>query len=327
MLLFNVVLNAASRLVLITVLLVVVSISLLAQTPSKTTASPEITSPLFKNLQINDVEYLVRLTNGDLLTGKIVEILPKVAGTQDESIVLETSLGKLTIFASEISDIHPKRSAYRHTHRAYIMPTAEPIGTNHFVGLWELLFLYGGVGITEYVSITGGRTIVPLISPDEQFTLVNVKITPYQVELDDSGNRLFTCVGGNLALANAANQFWHVYAGATFKSSRTSITGQVFYKVNEPSLYRIRAGNFLDFSARYPSSTIGIGAALDTRISDHNDMHFIGELWNANVLQPSATAILCGLRLNNTSVSMDFGLAIFTQPFVFPFVSFAWTPF
>lgn len=296
-----------------------------SQTASQETS--EISSPLLKSLRTGETEYRVRLTNGDILTGKIVEILAKSSQIQEESIVLETSLGKLTIFASEISEIRPRRTAYRHNHRSYIMPTAEPIGNNHFLGLWEFLLLYGGVGITDYISLTAGRSVVPFIAPEEQFTLVNVKISPYIVELDDSGNRLFTCVGGNFALVNAANQFWHIYAGATFKGSRSSITGQVFYKVNEPNVYRIRAGNFLDVAARYAASTIGLGVAVDTRISDHHDMHFIGELWNANVLQPSATAILLGLRLHNGSVSMDGGLAIFTQPFIFPFVSFAWTPF
>ncbi len=300
---------------------------------TSTTATSTIKSALLKQLQRGDTEYRVRLTSGDILSGKVLEVLEQSAGTSisasmpEEGIVLETSLGKLTIFLSEISEIIPRRSAYRHNHRAYIMPTAEPIGNNHFIGLWELIFAYAGAGIGDVVSLTGGRTLVPFLSGDEQATLVNVKITPYVFELDESGNRLFTCVGGNFALANTANQFWHAYVGATFKGARSSITGHVFYKVNEPSTYRIRAGNFLDFTARYPASTLGIGAALDTRIGDRHDMHFIGELWNANVLQPSATAILLGLRLSNTAVSMDAGLAIFTQPFVFPFVSFAWTPF
>lgn len=289
--------------------------------------APDITSPPLKNLRLREIDYIVRLANGDLLTGKILEIIPKGADTPEEGIILETMLGKLTIFVGEISEIRPRRSFYRHNHRAYIMPTAEPIGTDHFLGLWEFLFLYGGVGITDYVSVTAGRTIAPFVAFEEQATLVNVKITPASFELDESGNRLFTCIGGNFALANAVNPFWHAYAGATFKSSRTSITGHVFCKVNEPSVYRIRAGNFLDFSARYPGGTIGIGAALDTRLSDRHDLHFIGELWNANVLQPSATAVLCGLRISNSAVSMDAGLAFFTQPFVFPFVSFAWTPF
>jgi hypothetical protein len=269
----------------------------------------------------------VRLLNGDILTGKILELIEKRAGTPEEGIRLETSLGTLTIFVSEIAEITPRRNLYRHNHRAYIMPTAEPIGANHFVGLWELIFLYGGVGITDYVSITAGRTLVPFILPEEQFTLVNVKITPYSTDIDDNGNRIFTCIGGNFALANAANQFWHVYLGGTFKSTRTSITGLVFAKANQPNSYRIRAGNFFDFTTRYEQATIGLGAALDSRISDRHDLHFIGELWNANVLQPSSTAVLLGLRLANTTLSMDFGVAIFTQPFFFPFVSVAWTPF
>jgi hypothetical protein len=304
---------------------------ILSTSPSikaETSAASGISSPLLKEVFLsNEGEYTVRLLNGDVLTGKIVEVMEKRVNTAEEGIRLETSLGTLTIFVSEIAEITPRRRLYRHNHRAYIMPTAEPIGTNHFVGLWELLFLYGGVGITDYVSITAGRTLAPMILPEEQVTLVNVKITPYSTDIDDNGNRIFTCICGNFALVNAANQFWHIYMGGTFKSTRTSITGLIFVKANEPNSYRIRAGNFLDFGTRYEQSTFGIGAALDTRLSDRHDLHFIGELWNANVLQPSSTAILLGLRLSNTTLSMDAGIAIFTQPFFVPFASVAWTPF
>lgn len=324
----------------------------LAQSPPPAPVSPQrttqerISSPILKDVQPGtDIEYRVRLINGDIITGKILELLTKeevakelqptekTTNTEktsnkapDEAIRLENALGVLTIFASEIVEIIPRSASYRHNHRLYIMPTAEPISGNAFLGVWQLLFAYVGVGITDYVSITGGRSIIPGIQPSEQATLANLKITPFATPIDESGTRIFTCVGGNLALLNENNIVGHIYAGATFKGSRTSLTGQVFYKVNSPNTYTIRGGNLFSFNANYPQGTFGLGLGLDSRLSDRHDVHFIGELWNADVLRPSNSALLVGLRLCNTSLSMDFGFAIVPQPLAIPFVSFAWTP-
>jgi hypothetical protein len=281
-------------------------------------------SPVLQSIRAGfSQEYTVRLLNGDILTGLIIEVMSK----PDDGIKLETGIGTLTIFAQEIAEITVRTKTYRHNHRLYIMPTAEAIGTNHFVGLWELLFAYAGIGITDYVSITAGRSLAPVVLPEEQVSLINLKITPYSGVIDDSGNRITAAIGGNLTLLNAANPLWHAYAGATFHSTRTSITGLLFYKTNDPTLYRVTARNFLDFAFAYAPGTFGFGAGLDSRIGDRQDVHFIGELWNGNIVQPSSTAILLGLRIGNTALSADFGLAIFTQPFAFPFVSFVWTPF
>jgi hypothetical protein len=318
-----------------------------APAPASIPSSDRISSPILRNITPNaTVEYLVRLVNGDIITGKIVEILSSEAiakelqkktaktanqeaerAVEGEAIRLETALGTLTIFAAEIVELLPRKQFYRHNHRLYIMPTAEPISGNAVIGLWELLFAYAGVGITDYVSVTAGRSLVPGILPSEQATLVNLKVTPYVTELDESGSRFFTCIGGNVALINEGNIFGHVYAGATFKGVRTSITGQIFFKANEPNTYTIRGGNLFSFSTTYPQGTFGLGLGLDSRLSDHHDLHFIGELWNADILRPSNSALLVGLRLCNTSISMDFGVAIVPQPLAVPFVSFAWTPF
>lgn len=323
---------------------------LIAQSvPPPAPQRPLAQSPLLRNLAVGtETEYLVRLINGDIITGKILEILAKDAiekelqsaaqqnptlkdnitpKTSDEAIRFETALGTLTIFAAEILEIIPRKQSYRHNHRLYIMPTAEPISGNVFIGVWELLFAYAGVGITDYVSLTVGRSLIPGILPQEQITLVNCKITPYSTDLDESGNRLFTCIGGNFALVNEANPIGHIFAGATFKGARTSITGQLFYKINEPSLYTIRGMNLFSFSTSYPRGIMGLGLGLDSRLSDRHDVHFIGELWNADVLRPSSSALLLGLRLCNTSLAMDFGVAIVAQPLAIPFVSFVWTPF
>jgi hypothetical protein len=278
-------------------------------------------------------EYAIRLTNGDIITGTVSKIVTLTKGSKEaeDGIILQTRMGEITLYASEIAEITPRTKLYRHTHRVYIMPTAEPIGTNHFIGVWELLFLYGGVGIGDIVSITAGRSFIPTLQPDEQVSIINAKATVYSVDLDDSGNRGTFAVGGNLTFAQAitgvSSNIWNIYGAATFSGARTSITALAFTKLGEPSLYNIRARDLLNTAFRYDAGSIGVGVGLDSRFTERNDLHVIGELWNPNVTRLANTAVLLGLRLCNTSVSMDFGLAVFTQPLVVPFVSFAWTPF
>jgi hypothetical protein len=307
--------------------------------------SDEISSPLLRSVSVGGT-YRARLVNGDVITGKVLQVVsrsqlskeleqeqpsgkeqPSQASGVGEAVRLETSLGIVIILAEELVELTPLERWYRHNHRLYIMPTAEPIGGNAFIGLWELLFIYGGVGITDYVSLTVGRSVIPFIFPHEQAALANLKITPFRAVIDESGSQLFTCLGANLALLNDANPFVHIFAGATFKGARTSFTGHIFYKANEPGLYEIRAGNEPAFSTVYSRGTIGLGLGLDSRFSDRHDVRFIAELWNADVLRPSNSALLLGLRLANTAISMDFGVALVARPLAIPFVSFAWTPF
>jgi hypothetical protein len=66
---------------------------------------------------------------------------------------------------------------------------------------------------------------------------------------------------------------------------------------------------------------------IDTEISGRHGLHFIGELWNSDVNQPTNSGVLLGLRLFNSGFSADFGVAFFMQPFVAPFASFVITPF
>jgi hypothetical protein len=289
--------------------------------------------PLSSVVADGKTEYAVRLTNGDIITGTVAKIvtLTKSSKEAEDGIIVQTRMGDLTIYASEIAEITPRAKLYRHAHRIYIMPTAEPIGQNHFIGSWELVMLYGGVGIGNIVSITAGRSFVPTLAAEEQVSLINAKATVYSVDLDDSGNRGTFAVGANLTFAQAitgiSSQIWNIYGAATFSGARTSITALAFTKIGEPSVYPIRARDLLNTAFRYDAGSIGVGVGLDSRLTERNDLHVIGELWNPNVTRLSNTAVLLGLRLCNTSVAMDFGLAVFTQPLVVPFVSFAWTPF
>jgi hypothetical protein len=269
-------------------------------------------------------EYIIVLDNGDILTGYIDEYInsPELG----EGIKFKTSIGIAEIFNSQIKTIKTNEENYRHGHRVFLLPTADPIGSNHFIGSFELLFLYMGAGIGDIFSITAGRSIVPGIASSQQLSVLNLKATLFEETFDTIKRKLSLAVGGNLGFVNSNNRMIHYYGTGTFKLSKTSITAAIFYKAGSQDYNKlVFYDNVVDMY--YENGSFGIGMGIDTRFGDTHGLHFIGELWNSNVAKPTHTGVLLGLRLCNSNFSADFGLAFFTQPFVAPFTSFVWTPF
>lgn len=268
--------------------------------------------------------YVFKLKNGDLITG-----LTKNEVEVDnfgKGITVETQLGEAVIFYDQIEEYRLEEEQYRHAHRIYFMPTAVPIGDNHFVGDFELLFIYGGFGIMDKISVTAGRSIIPTIPSEEQITEMNIKFTVLEEKYEDFDGKLDLAVGGNLAFINNDNRFIHAYSVATFQKKRSRLSAALFFKLGSEDVYR---PNFRDnfFDVNYGNGSVGLALGLDTKFTHWHDIHFIGELWNANLAKPQDTGVLLGFRLANTKFGADFGLAFFTTPVVAPFFSFVWTPF
>lgn len=271
-----------------------------------------------------DKEYIVRLKNGDIFSGFIAEYVTDEE--EGDGIKFKTALGKTTIYFFQIAEINLKEEFYKHTHRVFLLPTAEPISNNHFIGNFELLLFYGGFGIGDIVSVTAGSTVVPTLERKEQFSTLNLKFTVYNERFEDMDSKAAFAIGGNLAFINHNNNFQHLYAVASFTGPKSIITGGFFYKLGTQNNYELKFGReFLN--ANYFNGSFGVGLGLDTKFASSKDLHFIGELWNTDIASPTNTAVLLGLRLNNTRFSADFGLAFFTQPFAVPVFSFVWTPF
>jgi hypothetical protein len=271
-----------------------------------------------------DVKYIIELNNGDIFSGTYSEMVN--SPDDGQGIKLKTELGTATIYESQIKYIKTERDFYRHNHRVFLMPTAEPIGNNHFAGNFELLMLYGGFGIGDIVSVTAGRTLVPSIRSDQQLSVIDTKISIMDMPLSAPAYKISFAVGANLAWINSANRLVHIYGVGTVALQRSSISAALFYKGASQDIYRINLGsNYVDMI--YPDGAFGLAIGLDTRFSDYHNLHFIGELWNSYMAKPTNTAVLLGLRLCSTRFSADFGLSFFTQPFVAPFFSFVWTPF
>jgi hypothetical protein len=269
-------------------------------------------------------EYILRLNNGDVVSGFFLEFTS--SADYGDAIKLRTALGNAIIYESQILEITRSEDIYRHSHRVFLLPTAEPIRNNYFIGDFEMLFLYAGFGISDYFSMTLGRTIVTGVPASEQISNLNVKFTVFSMDFDSIARNMFISVGGNLGYVNSANILEHIYVAATINLPKTSLTAVLFEKLGTNDLYTLNFNQYIQ-GMYYPNGSLGLGLGLDSRFSDRHDLHFIAELWNSDLTRPSNTAIMLGFRLANTAFSADFGMAFFTQPFVAPFASFVWTPF
>jgi len=272
--------------------------------------------------EINTV-YLVKLTNGDILTGVITDVFSDDEGM---GIKISTEIGNAVVYDEQIFDIIKKIREYKHANRIYIMPTAEPISNNHYLGAFELVFFQLGFGITDYFSFTTSRTLIPMIPAKQQITNFDAKVSFLKLGFDKNARSLGFALGGNLAFINHNNQLWHVYLNTTIDFGRTLITANVFYKAGARNYYDIHFDQY-DYQLYYPDGSFGLGLGFDSKLPKRNDLHVIGEIWNIDITRPTHTMMLLGLRICNTTFAADFGLMFFTQPFFAPFASFVWTPF
>ncbi len=281
-------------------------------------------SPLFKNIKANEKdEYYLRLKNGDELSGYIIEIIDNKE--DGDGIRFKTEVGKAIIYDFQISELRLKSELYRHNNRLYFMNTAEPINNNHFIGNYELLFLYGGIGLVDVASINFGTSLVPGQTND-QLTNLNIKFTLLNEPFESMDGKMTLALGSSYSHINKTTEFLHFYGVSTFSGKRSNLSIGLFYKAGLSDIGEIRVFDRL-YPFTYGNGSFGLNLGLDTKFTESNDLHFIGELWNSDISKPTNTGILLGLRLTNTKFSADFGMAMFTQPFIAPFFSFVWTPF
>lgn len=284
--------------------------------------SKDFSEDELQNLRDRDI--IIRMMNGDILTCKILDF--EQSDSVNEVITVQTQIGKTKVFSYEIAEIQLVEKYNRQTHRIFLLPTAEPIGRNHFIGDFEMLFLYAGVGISNFLSITAGTSVIPYIPLKDQISLVNTKFTLYTMNWESFEGKMSIALGGNYALMNTENKLYHVYSSVSFTMPKSIVSLSVFTKFGNQDVYNVHFDKNL-FDMTYENGSFGIAAGLDTRFSATKDIHFIGEIWNSDVTRPTNTAVLVGFRLCNTTLAADFGVAISTSPFFIPFASFVWTPF
>lgn len=270
-----------------------------------------------------DTKVIIRLKDGDVLTGTIIQYVQDEKG---EGFKFKTAIGTTVIYMSEVKEIKEYYDNYRHKHRVFLMPTAEPIGDDIFIGNFEIALFYMGFGITDYLSFTMGRSVIPGIPDRHQISLFNAKATLFSMDWSKGPGGMKVAVGANYTFINHNNRIEDYYAVTTLHFDRTRLTATVYTKNGDRDYYELRFMNNL-FDMIYENGAYGIGLGIDTKFTDRHDIRFISEIWNHNVGYPSDSGVLMGLRLGNTEFSSDFGIAFFTHPFLIPFVSFTWTPF
>lgn len=267
--------------------------------------------------------YIFRLNNGDIITGELLELI--LTG-ENKELKVDTQLGIAVVELSQIAEISAAEKYYRQEHRYFLLPTAIGIGRNHYFGLTELFFINAGIGITEHFSLILGRTVVPTLYSNQQLSIIDLKGTLPKYEFRDIFRELHIAFGGNLAFANHNNRFIHFYSSGTVVFFKTSLTATLFYKYGSRDSYTIGFSNkYLDLV--YENGAFGLAVGLDTRFPSFRDLHFIAELWNVNITKPTNTGVFTGIRIANSRIAADFGMAWFTQSFIVPFVNFFWTPF
>lgn len=271
-----------------------------------------------------DTEYVIRLAGGDIIRGYVDEFIFEDGIVVE--IVFASQLGVGPIALSQIQEIEISEEYYKHKHRVFILPTGFPISGDHYIGAFELAMLYAGIGISDYVSISGGRTIVPGIDPNQQISNINIKATILNMRWESAPGGMAISLGYNNAFVNDNNSFQHFFGSASFEMERSILTGSFFYKTGTQDIYDLRFMNDF-YPVTFEDGNVGIGLGLDTKLSNWDNVHFIGEIWNSEITAPSNTGVLAGVRIFNGKLSADFGIAFFTAPFAAPFASFVWTPF
>lgn len=267
--------------------------------------------------------YYVRLTTGEEYRGVIEEIIED--DRLGDVVKFKTLFATMEIPATNIAELLPWEKLYRHSHRLFLTPTADPISNNGFIGNMELLALFAGIGFEDF-SLMAARTFVPGMSAAEQASLVNLKYT-----LSSTRNKILPggytlALGANLAWLNHNNRMTHIFGSGTFELTRTRVTGTIFVKAAGESPSVISVGRYGSFILRYPTGAVGLCLGLDVKMPTMNDLHILAEAWNSDVAVPFNSGLILGMRLANTHVSMDFGIAVFTAPAAAPFFSVVWTP-
>lgn len=301
----------------------------------------------------NNTIYMIKLINGDIISANIIEIVSSIDQVKDilnqntitreqvdnfvPFIIIKAFEEEIFIYEDEIMNIsirtNNNNTYQKQNHSLFLMPTANPISNNHFIGSYELFFILGGVGIFDYVSLIGGYSFIPLTNTKEQITEINAKVSIPPIRLDNSSNIVFA-IGYNYAQVNKSNKLHHLFGvatynfnGATNYENASNASVGIFYKTGSQifpsSIVFFERG----FDFNYPDGSFGMCGGFEKHFTNRKDLSVLFEIWNTDVVNAANTAILLGLRLSGKKFYSDFGLSVVTAPFVAPFFSFVWMPF
>jgi hypothetical protein len=214
-----------------------------------------------------------------------------------------------SLFAQE--DSLASKEPYRH----FIMPTAKPI-QGGYTGVWELAFLNAGYGLWDFLSFSGGITLMPTVSMKSQIGYLQAKAT----FADEEG--ISFAAGVNYLRMTSEYPYIHGFISATAEhQDETRYTGFIFYKFYGEEYPIVDIYPYGSFSFAYTGS-LGAGIGFDKPIKAWKNIRFVAEAWNHDLTNIKNLAILGALRLETTNFSSDFGLMYFSVPILVPVASF-----
>ena len=295
----------------------------------------------------NNITYIVKLNNGDVISGNIIDIVSSISDLNTllnkneidldsfvPFIIFKFFDEEVIIYEDEIIGIKVRKvvgNTFQYqNHSLFLMPTANPISNNHFAGSYELFLIMGGVGILDYLSIIGCRSFIPFTASSEQISLVNAKVSIPYINVKKNNDLCFA-FGYNYGKVGVHNKMHHLYGIGTYNFdsdySPTNVSAGIFYKVGDQTFpeWTMLLGRTFLFD--YPDGAFGICGGFERHFTKRKDLSLILEIWNTDVGNAANTGILLGFRLAGSKVYADFSLGVLTTADIAPFFSFVWMPF
>ncbi len=258
--------------------------------------------------------YIVQMESGDRFRGNLV-------GYTDSTVTIETEFGPVTVRKTLIERFIPVDGPQLKSPFHFFMPTAAPLGRGGFISNYELGFWQAGVGLGNGATITGAMSTLPGVPLSNQIYHAGVKFT---VERSPESE---LAIGAAYTFLTTDYPYAHIFGVMTVPLGTGRYSAMIFYKVsgNIEAPIAVQAFDFdtTRFTVFYTGS-VGVAFGFDTPAFGREDIRWVGEIWNNDVTQPQNTVSMLGVRLLNDRLSADFGIALFTAPFIVPVTKFSW---
>lgn len=262
----------------------------------------------------DSLKYIVQFKSGDSFRGNLLSYT-------DTTVTLLTEFGRVTVQKELISSFIPVDGPYTRRPNHFLMPSASPSGPGGFVSNYELGFLYGGFGLGYGATITFATTVIPGIPVRSQIFHAGAKFTL------ERSPEYEVAVGAAYSFITLDYPYAHIYGVGTFPLGSGRYSAMLFYRASGVEVADIAVQAFEYDTTRftmYYTGSVGVALGFDTPAFGRDDISWVGEIWNNDVTKPQNTVSMLGVRVTNEVLSADFGLALFSQPFVIPVTSFTW---
>ncbi|MHC1738927.1 MAG: hypothetical protein AB9882_13055 [Ignavibacteriaceae bacterium] len=245
-------------------------------------------SVYYKFTLVDDSEIIGKVDSLSLESFRIITpsgltiLIPKSQIKQMDEIERELSMRK--IFQPDPNDTH-----------LFLAPTARslPAGKVSF-SVYELFFPVISVGITDYFMLSGGFSLFPVLSIDEQVKYLSAKISP----LTDSKFQI--SFGSTYFMTWEQNDFAVGFGTATYSSGRFGLTAGLGFGYSDSEIME--------------TPVLILGA--EVRISDNAKLITENWFWSGE----DVSFLSLGIRFFNKKIAGDIGVLLPTSEFSGSFI-------